>query len=233
MKQVIHMLQILLIAFVFSFTLTACSTKPPHEDITNDPATDAAVTKTPSIDTPTTDAGTEGEQVPTEQMEPGLMAVFYSIEDMRTFIQVSGGSEEEYMAGTPNPAVSHREARHISSYLVTHDLPMPTSEQTVEGFHATYYECRTEVVMVYMIDGIYYRFLIEYKAPEIPYDEPVAGTVALDEYGIEMHRVGEERYAGSVSHGTTTLTAVIYSGADVSELSLEAFDLRPLIPETE
>ena len=89
--------------------------------------------------------------------------------------------------------------------------------------------------MIYQINGIRYRFLCGFNAPDMIYEGPVLGTVALDDYEFEVCRSNQNDgfYFGSVPHGTTTLSVAIYSDADVSELSLEMFDLQFVLPEAD
>ena len=165
--------------------------------------------------------------------EPPLMAVFDSIETMVAFLQATHGSEDEYAAMTTDSTIHYSDACQIARYLESHTLPLPVTGQTVENFRATYYANRNELVMIYQIDGIYYRFLCGYNAPDMIYSGSVVGMMTLDQYELEMRRENDQFYSGSVSHGTTTLTAIIYSDADVSTWSLEAFDLKFVLPESE
>lgn len=227
MKKIVLMISV----FALLWTMSSCSFQPSGED--SDSTTELTTSQFTDIEISASEGDTKDAQTYEVQLDPSLMASFDSIEDMATFIQATHGSEEEYVAMTPDPIIDYLEARQIARYMESHTLPLPVDGQTVENFHAAYYASRNELVLVYRIEGVTYRFLCWYDATDAIYSGSVLGMLTLDNYEFEMRRENDEFYAGFVPHGTTTLVAVVYSDAEVSDLSLEAFDLEYIVPVTD
>ena len=173
--------------------------------------------------------------------EPSLFIAFSSLEDVRTFVQCTNAGEDEYNANTPKPVVHYTEACRVVPCLTS--LPIPTVNSEDMEWKVTvhiydYYYPKKTLVIYYDIGEIRYSFTYNFYdySPEPKEGDPVH-TVELDGYSVDLYGPDEmygKWYGGYMTYGTTSITVSVYcDAADITAITLDHFDLVPLIPEAE
>lgn len=195
--------------------------------------------------TPTV-ADTTAEETPSDTTdplpeEPSLFVAFSSLEDVRTFVQCTNAGEEEYKANTPKPVVHYTEACRVVPYLTSLPIPTVNSEDMEWEVAVHFYDYTVDkkiLVIYYDIDEIRYSFAYSFYdySPEPKEGDPVH-TVELDGYSVDLYGPDEmygKWYGGYMTYDTTSITVSVYCDAtEITAVTLDHFDLLPLIPEDE
>jgi hypothetical protein len=174
--------------------------------------------------------------------EPSLFVAFSSLEDVRTFVQCTNAGEDEYKANTPKPVVHYTEACRVVPYLTSLPIPTVNSEdmewKVTVHIYDYYYPPKKTLVIYYDIGEIRYSFTYNFYdySPEPKEGDPVH-TVELDGYSVDLYGPDEmygKWYGGYMTYGTTTITVSVWCDAtEITAVTLDHFDLLPLIPEDE
>ena len=168
--------------------------------------------------------------------EPSLFIAFSSLEDVRTFVQCTNAGEDEYKANTPKPVVHYTEACRVVPYLTSLPIPTVNSEDITWDVSVEFYDygmAEKKLIVYYDIEEIRYSFVYHYDdAKAEPEGEPVH-TVALDGYSVKLYGPNGRWYNGQIICEASTIKVSIRDAADITAITLNHFDLLPLIPETE
>ena len=173
--------------------------------------------------------------------EPSLFIAFSSLEDVRTFVQCTNVGEDEYEANTPKPVVHYTEACRVVPYLTSLPIPTVNSEDMEWEVAVHFYDYTVNkkiLVIYYDIDEIRYSFAYSFYdySPEPKEGDPVH-TVELDGYSVDLYGPDEmygKWYGGYMTYDTTSITVSFYCDAtEITAVTLDHFDLLPLIPEAE
>lgn len=168
--------------------------------------------------------------------EPSLFIAFSSLEDVRTFVQCTNAGEDEYKANTPKPVVHYTEACRVVPYLTSLPIPTVNSEDITWDVSVEFYDygmAEKKLIVYYDIEEIRYSFVYHYDdAKPEPEGEPVH-TVALDGYSVKLYGPNGRWYNGQIICEASTIKVSIRDAADITAITLDHFDLVPLIPEAE
>lgn len=168
--------------------------------------------------------------------EPSLFIAFSSLEDVRTFVQCTNAGEDEYKANTPKPVVHYTEACRVVPYLTSLPIPTVNSEDITWDVSVEFYDygmAEKKLIVYYDIEEIRYSFVYHYDdAKPEPEGEPVH-TVALDGYSVKLYGPNGRWYNGQIICEASTIKVSIRDAADITAITLDHFDLLPLIPEAE
>ena len=171
--------------------------------------------------------------------EPSLFIAFRSLEDVRTFVQCTNAGEDEYKANTPKPVVHYTEACRVVPYLTSLPIPTVNSEDITWDVSVQFYDygmAEKTLIVYYDIDGVRYSFVycFEDTTPPPQTEDPVH-TVELDglRFDLSPSSIKENRYGGKAFYEGITVVFSVYEVEDITPITLDAFDLAPLIPEAE
>ena len=235
---------VILIALVYVALISFNSCDYPTSDITTDEPMSNETTTMPedSIQTPadTTPDTTIDDIDNVHNNEPSLFVAFSSLEDVRTFVQCANAGEDEYKANTPEPFVHYTEACRVVPYLTSLPIPTVNSEDMEWEVTVHFYDYTVDkkiLVIYYDIGEIRYSFAYSFYdySPEPKEGDPVH-TVELDGYSVDLYGPDEmygKWYGGYMTYGTTTITVSVHVADDITAVTLDHFDLLPLIPEIE
>ena len=219
-----HMGTLLWIFSLSCLIFTACTS----------PASDTDESR---MQTDATPSETTAQKADTQQPSPGLMAVFASMEDMRSFVQAAHDGEAAFYAwldtASFHPSIdSYQEALYYASYMKSIAVPVIHEEQADYSFNAVFYADRNELDMIYDVDNVRYRFIYYFDTPAHADERPVAYAITLDDYAVNL-REGELWRVGWISLGEDSMMVGISASAPETAITLEQFDLLPLLAEDE
>ena len=238
-KSIIH--KNFLIALTLCLILvTVASCQYPLQDGSANDTSDNQATDLPDNTTAiqSDSQNDETTAAPTDNIspDPGLMGVFRSREEMIALVRAAEGSEEEYAELTPDPMIHISEARRIAPYLTALPIPTLNTDESDARFHAAFYGNGKYLDMSYDIDGVRYRFVycFDHTTPPPQTEDPVH-TVELDglRFDLSPSSIKENRYGGKAFYEGITVVFSVYEVEDITPITLDAFDLAPLIPEAE
>lgn len=161
---------------------------------------------------------------------------FSSTADINDFLEAARGSSAQYdryvQERALNAAVKQTQAQSIADNIKMNDILVTNSNFTVEEFGATYYLDRSELDLVYKVNGVRYRFIYRYNdsTTQERTAAPVSENIILGTYRVDLYR-GDQCFVGEVTADGTNIQIVVYT-EDISKVDLSAFD-KAGISETE
>jgi hypothetical protein len=228
---------VILIALVYValISFNSCDYLTTDEPMSNETTTMPEDSiQTPADTTPDTTIIDDIDNVHND--EPSLFVAFSSLEDVRTFVQCTNAGEDEYKANTPEPVVHYTEACRVVPYLTSLPIPTVNSEDITWDVSVEFYDygmAEKKLIVYYDIEEIRYSFVYHYDdAKPEPEGEPVH-TVALDGYSVKLYGPNGRWYNGQIICEASTIKVSIRDAADITAITLDHFDLVPLIPEDE
>lgn len=225
---------------LFLILVTVASCQYPPQDGSAYDTSDNRATDLPDNTTAvqSDNQNDETTAAPTDNISPapGLMGVFRSREEMIALVLAAEGSEEEYAELTPDPAIHISEARRIAPYLTALPIPTLNTDESDARFDAVFYGNGKYLDMSYDIDGIYYRFVYCFDHTTPPPEVAAPDhTVELDglRFDLEKQPDRENWYGCKAFYEGITVVLTVRNVEDISTVTLDHFDLVPLMPEAE
>ncbi|MBO5778496.1 MAG: hypothetical protein J6R82_02900 [Clostridia bacterium] len=110
--------------------------------------------------------------------------------------------------------------------LTSAELVVPDMELSDENFGCTYYADRSELDLIYRIDGIRYRFVYCYQlsAPLTYDEEPLLADLTLGSAKLDLYP-GQNCLVGSYLSGTTTVRVIVYT-QQVDDVDFSIFSFK-------
>ncbi len=134
---------------------------------------------------------------------------------------------------TPPEQSTFASLAEIAAFLVTENLTsaelvVPDMELSDENFGCTYYADRSELDLIYRIDGIRYRFVYCYQlsAPHTYDGEPLLTDLNLGSAQLDLYP-GQNCLVGSYLSGTTTVRVIVYT-LQVEDVDFSIFSFKQL-----
>ena len=197
----------IILCIVFAAFITSCSEVTPAETFIS-----------PSTQTKNdeeSDSKTVNDITPEEVHEPSEALVFKNIEDLRKFITLADSSNEEIeeyrLSHTDSLSFTAKELSNISEQIKKSDIPNNEFFNIDnEEFGGTYNSSRNELDLIYIIDGIRYRFIYSYDKPEHSYNGNAIGKCTFEKYEFDLFE-GDDCFVGSIHTDYATIRIVIYS----------------------
>ncbi len=167
--------------------------------------------------------------------EPPTVLVFSSIYEMEDFIIASQGTKESFYQYVDSHnqyalnVLSYETLLKISANIQSCELPVLKEDVTITDFGASYTEDRSELDMVYIMEGIRYRFTYRFNYNKIHTNDsfPVVEGVKMGDGEVDIYQNDYSFYT-TYLQGTTTVFVNIFAG-NVSDVSFDCFDIEPLV----
>lgn len=194
-----------------------------------------------------------GEQQETqEETEPGQSSVqggvhmqqpvsedFETIGEIKRFFDTSTVSSGNSLGASNIKGVtdyhSQTEALSISNTVNALMIPVAKKSANAEGFGATWSPERKNLDIIYIIDGVQYRFIYFLKDhyPWV-FDDPVVEDVQVGPYVLDFETaeppvVADSCFVGGIQiEDQTVYLAIRVAGNGIESPTFEAFDFVPL-----
>ena len=176
-----------------------------------------------SNDTPAENDEVSGSEIasdiPHEEIhEPPETLDFKNLEDLYTFIALADSSEEDveaYRSDHPEAqSFIAKELSDIAEKIKKSDIPKPEFfNSDINEFGGTYYsDSSSDLDLIWIIDGIRYRFVYSYDKPEHSYKGNAVEKCTFANHEFYLYE-GDGCFVGSIYADYATIRIVIYSNA--------------------
>ena len=217
----------LVLCLVISVFITSCAEVLPIETSTS--------TETPAENDEVSGSEIASDMSHEEIHEPPETLVFKNPDDLRGFIALADSSNEDieqYKTNHPEAQLFVvKELSDISKKIKKSDIPKPEFfNADINEFGGTYYSSRNELDLVYIVDGIRYRFVYSYDKPEQSYNGNDIEKCTFANHEFDLYE-GDGCFVGSIYADYATIRIVIYSNARSDARFFTENNLEDVIPE--
>ena len=163
---------------------------------------------------------------------PSPSVSFFSMAGFKDFLdhaRVSAAHYEEFVrAHHISPLVTQEYAQDIRGHVERADLPFVISDKAVDRFSATYYLDRNELDMIYLVEGIRYRFVYRYDETAVTdrTASPILKNQRLGAYTVDLYQ-GEDCFVGELVTNSAVVQIVVYTENE-TDVMLNAFGMEAL-----
>lgn len=226
----------LFLAIIIAITLVSCL----DQKDTPTPAPDGGDASTTTTTTATTT--TAKDNTPKLPLgypsggggEPPTSLPFESVKEIQSFITAATGTEEEFNKYhaeeiAPLLGITYKASQAVYHNLGLVQLPMISSETTLEGFGASYNLSDNIFNITYRINGIRYRFIYRYNEtgiPEITTAKVYNENARLGDTSLVLYE-GQGCLFGYFNDNSIRVELIIYT-EDFESVSLDVFEMAPI-----
>ena len=181
------------------------------------------ITENPQKNESNDDSG--NQEVPT-------VLVFYSVEDIKTFLSAAEGTSKQYnefvSTNSIYSMVNHDVARQVALEIESFSLPFFKQIVSVDSIGWTYYIERKELDIICIVDGVRYRFIYEYgETNAYKYSgNPVIKELSFGNVPIDIYKT-DGGFIGSVVDDSGVIKVIIYTD-DASNVSFDVFEFKKM-----